>query len=274
MDRIEPPSSPAPWLRLRDVDFFHGDNRVLSGIDLDLNPGGHYILAGPNGAGKSTLLDIVARLKTPAAGRVALMGRDIASSPPLELARLLALAPQEFPVNFSFSVREVVSMGRRPHLGRWGRLGQDDIRAVDDAIRTLSLEKLANRPVTALSGGERRRCLIARTIAQATPVVLLDEPCAGLDIAHALSVMALARDLARAGSLVLTVSHDLNLAAAFGDEFIFLKNGSLAGCGRVGEIFTDAVLSDIYETPARVRRDDFTGGLSVSFRGKEGNAPC
>lgn len=258
----------AAWIRVRDLGFAHGAFHALRGVSLDLYPGRHYVVAGPNGAGKSTLLDILSGLKRPGDGTVAVHGRDISLYSPGDFARILALAPQDFRLDFSFTVRELVAMGRRPHLDRWGRLDGDDIEIVDQALRDAHLETVANKAVTALSGGERKRCIIARALAQATPILLLDEPDSGLDIAQALSVMALARKLADNGSLVVSVSHDLNLAARYGHEFIFLKNGLLAATGPVEKVFVAEILAKIYETDAQVGRDAFTGAPAVSFRAR------
>ncbi len=253
-------------LHVRNICFSHGRQQVLRDVSVDLRPGRHYILAGPNGAGKSTLLDILAGLRRPATGEVALARRPLAAYAPPDLARRLALAPQEYNLNFAFTVREIAAMGRRPYLGRWGVLGDDDHRAVDEALSSLHLLDLADKPVTALSGGERRRVVVARALAQATPILLLDEPVAGLDIAQALAVMALAKRLAEAGRLVITVSHDLNLAAAYGHEVIFLKRGRVVAAGPVETVFTDHVLEEVYETPASVRHDEFSDSLSATFR--------
>lgn len=266
------PPTGAPWIETTQISFSHGARPVIHDLNLSLSPGRHYIIAGPNGAGKSTLLDLIANLRRPDAGRIAVMGRPLPDYDPPSLARVIALAQQEFNLGFSFTVRELVAMGRRPYLGRWGRMNVTDHAAVDAALARLHLEPLSARPVTALSGGERRRCVVARTLAQATPIVLFDEPCAGLDVAQALAVMAVARDLAERGGLTVTISHDLNLAAAFGHEIIFLKDGRVAASGPVETVFTADVLSEIYETPARVRRDDFTDAPAVSFR--RADAPC
>lgn len=263
---IEHPRGADPWISVRGLGFSHGANAVLRDLAFDLYPGRHYIIAGPNGAGKSTLLDILSKLKRPGTGSLRILGRDAEDYSPRQLARLLALAPQEFRLDFSFSIREIVAMGRRPYLDRWGRMGAEDLRIVEQAIGDTHLTGIAGRSVTALSGGERRRCIVARALAQTTPIVLFDEPDSGLDIAQSLSVMSLARRLAEEGALVVTVSHDLNLAARYGHEFLFLKNGLLAASGPVEETFTDAVLSHLYETEARVSRDAFSGGLAVSFR--------
>ena len=254
------------WLTLRNLGFRYGPREVLREVSLDFRPGRHYILAGPNGAGKSTLLDLLANLKKTAEGGIMLRGRPLADYPPPALARLMALAPQDCAWNFAFTVREVASMGRRPYLGRWGRLAAEDWAEVDRALARLDLAGLAGQSVTALSGGEKKRVSLARVLTQATEIVLLDEPTAGLDVAHALTVMGLARGRAETGALVITVTHDLNLGAAFGHEFVFLKNGVVKAAGPVERTFTAPILAEVYEAEAAVTRDDFTGGLSASFR--------
>lgn len=262
-----------PWIRIDGVGFFHGRQRVLDNVDLDLRPGRHYIVTGPNGAGKTTLLDILAGLKAPASGNVLVMGKPLTSRPVRERARLLSFAPQDSTIGFAFTVREVVAMGRRPYLGRWGVLEETDDDAVEKAIRRLHLENLADKFATALSGGERRRCVVARAIAQETPIVLLDEPTAGLDVAQALSLMQLAKSMAEQGRLVVTVTHDLNLASVYGHELVFLKNGRIAAAGPVASVFREEVLSRVYETDALVRHDEFAGGPAVSFRPKNHGRP-
>lgn len=262
----KPPAAPAPWLTVSNLGFFHGAQEVLSGVELEFLPSRHYILAGPNGAGKSTLLDLLANLKKPASGGIMVRGRPMNDFSPLDLARALALAPQDFRLNFSFTVREVVAMGRRPYLGRWGRLTANDYAAVDRAIEAVDLGALVHKSVTALSGGERQRVVAARALAQETPILLLDEPTSGLDVAHGLALMDLARRRAEAGTLVITVTHDLNLAAPFAHEFVFLKKGRLVAAGDTENTFTGEILGMVYETGARVARNDFAGGPAASFR--------
>ena len=135
-----------PWLRLKSLSFSHGPREVVKSLTLDLLPVRHYVIAGPNGAGKSTLLDLLARLRRPGAGSVLLMGRPLESYSPLELASKVSLAPQSTKFNFAFTVREVVRLGRRPYLGRWGRLGPEDEEAVERAMERLRLSALADKP--------------------------------------------------------------------------------------------------------------------------------
>jgi iron complex transport system ATP-binding protein len=241
---------------------------VVKALTLSLSPGRHYVIAGPNGAGKSTLLDLLARLRSPDSGRIALLGRELKSYSPLELASKVSLAPQSTRFNFAFTVREVVRLGRRPYLGRWGRLGTEDEAVVDEVIDKLHLGHLAEKPVTALSGGEAQRVVLARTLAQATPVALFDEPTSSLDIAQALDLMGTLKNLAAEGNLVVTVTHDLNLAATYADEMIFLKDGRLIASGPKEESLTSEMLGEVFEAEAKVRSDEFSGGLGLSFRPK------
>ncbi len=259
-------SNKTPSVTAKGIEFFHSSRRILASVNLVFQPGKHYVLAGPNGAGKSTFLDLVARLKKPAAGEMEIMGKNIVHYDVDELSRLVSLAPQGGGTNFPFTIRETVSMGRRPHIGRWGVLSAEDWRVVDEMIAMVHLSGQAGQAVTTLSGGERRRAIVARAIAQQTPILLLDEPTAGLDVNQALSVMALATDLARGGATVITVSHDLHLAGMFADECIFLKAGVVVAAGPTRDVFTPDILSQVYDAEASVRDDDFTGGLSVSFR--------
>jgi iron complex transport system ATP-binding protein len=262
---MDSPDGP-PWLRAENLEFSHGTQKVLRNVNLDFFPGRHYAVLGPNGAGKSTLLDVLSRLSRPAAGVVRLLGKSIAGYPRRDLAKIVALAPQEYRFDFPFTIREVARMGRRPHLGRWGLLDDADRRRADEAVAAVNLQAIADKPMTALSGGERRRAVVARAIAQDTRVLLLDEPTSGLDVSQALSVMALAKRTAEAGRLVVTVSHDLDLASAFCHEAVFLKNGKVIANGPIAESFSDSVLSDVYDAEARLRPDDFRGGLTASFR--------
>jgi iron complex transport system ATP-binding protein len=224
-------------------------------------------MAGPNGAGKSTALDLLSRLKKPSEGSVTVFGREAGDYPPAELARALALAPQNFQFNFSFTVREIVSLGRRPYLGRWGRLSPEDRRIVEGAIEFLNLGHLAAKPVTALSGGEAQRVVLARTLAQTTPIILLDEPTASLDVAQALDLMDRVRVLTREeGALVVTVTHDLHLAAVYADEMVFMRKGRLVAAGPIAETMNAGLLKEVFEAEAEVRPDPFSGGLNISFR--------
>jgi iron complex transport system ATP-binding protein len=255
-----------PLLSTKNLSFSHGPREAVKDISLNFFPGSHYVLAGPNGAGKSTFLDLLSGLRKPHQGRIILAGQDLNGYRTPQLARLISLAPQSSNFNFAFTVREVVGLGRRPYLGRFGRLGPDDHRSIEEALERLNLTHLAEKSVTGLSGGEAQRVVLARTLAQATPIMLLDEPTSNLDVAQSLDFMEILRESATKGTLVVTVSHDLSLATTYANEIIFLKEGELAAAGPREATLTPELLSQVFSAEAAVRKDEFTGGLTLSFR--------
>ena len=213
-----------------------GDRTVLDAVDLALPTGGITAVVGPNGAGKSTLLRAFAGLATPTSGEITLDGRPLAAYSRLELARALAYLPQERAVHWPLSARAVVALGRLPH--RDVSTIEADAAAVDSALAAMDIADLAERPVVELSGGERARVLVARALAQQTPLLLADEPTAGLDPAHALALFKLFTRLAAEGRTVVVALHDLSLAARFADHVILLANGRIAAAGPPADVLT------------------------------------
>jgi iron complex transport system ATP-binding protein len=264
---------PEPLYRIEDLRFAYGPVRAVDGLTLELAPGRFYGIVGPNGCGKTTLLDLMIGARSPQAGRVLLEGRDLAAHSRLELARRVALVPQEFAVNFPFSVAETVLMGRHPHIPRFAAPAAADLAAVERAMALMEVDALAGKRLGELSGGERQRVALARALAQDAPTLLLDEPTSHLDVNHALAVLATAERLVRAeGRTVVAVMHDLNLAAAFCDEVIFLRSGRLHGQGPVATALTPRSLAEVFGVTARVAWDDFAGARVVVFQKPGGGA--
>lgn len=221
-----------------------GGRRVLDDVSLEVVPGEVLALVGPNGAGKSTLLAVLSGELHPAAGRVALDGRDIRSFRPIELARRRAVLTQESTLSFPFQVSQVIEMGRSP----WARssTGSEDTRAITSAAERTDVAHLAGRRFTELSGGERARVSLARVLAQETPVVFLDEPTAALDLRHQEDVLRIIRDLAAAGRAVVVVVHDLSLAGAVADRIAMLAAGRLVAVGGPREVLVAETVSSVY----------------------------
>lgn len=207
-----------------------GHRQVVEGADFAVAAGEIVGLIGPNGAGKTTLLKALAGL-VPAQGEIEIEGRPAASLARAERARRIGYLPQEGIVAWALPVRALVALGRLPHVGPFRAFAAADHAAVERAIATLRLEPLAERPVTQLSGGERARALLARTLAGEPAVLLADEPVAGLDPAHQLSVMRELRRLVEAGTAVVVVLHDLTLAARYCDRLVLLNRGRVAASG-------------------------------------------
>ena len=223
---------------------------ILHDVDLDLHAGEVLALVGPNGAGKSTLLSVLSGDLAPSAGAVEIAGRAIGDYKHLELARERAVLTQENQLSFPFTVGEVVLMGRSP-WARTASLDEDD-EAVAEAMAATDVVHLSPRRFTSLSGGEKARASLARVLAQRTPVVLLDEPTAALDLRHQEDVMRIVRDLATAGTAVLVVIHDLSLAAAHADRIAVIAEGTVVAAGDPVEVLTEELVSRVYGLPVEV----------------------
>lgn len=212
----------------------------LQDVSLHLEPGLTVAMVGPNGAGKSTLLQVLAGL-LPAQGHIQWNGQELAKLPFLERGRTLAWLGQESHAEFAFPVRDVVAQGRHA----WN----DDDQGVDAAMATLDIQALAGRPITQLSGGERRRVFLARALATQAPLQLWDEPTASLDVQHSLEVMALAKRLAANGGTLLVSLHDLRQAFRF-DRVIVLDRGRLVGFGKPHDVLTKDLIRSVFRVEA------------------------
>ena len=229
-----------------------GTRRVLDAIDFEAHPGHITGLIGPNGAGKSTLLRTLAGLLAADAGRVTLGGEDVAGLTRLELARRLALLPQDRTVHWPLAVRDMVSLGRLPFRSLAAGESDQDRAIVDAALTAMEVQALAARAVTELSGGELARVLMARALAQQPKVLLADEPAAGLDPAHQLKAFAHLAALAGAGMTVVVALHDLSLAARFCHRIVLLKSGRGVASGAPAAVLTPPLLAKVYGIDAHV----------------------
>lgn len=200
-------------------------HRVVEDISLSLPCGRLVCLLGPNGAGKSTLLRTLCGFQPPIAGTVTISGSDITTMSAAEVARLVSVVLTDRPLTPSLTAAEMVGMGRAPYTGFWGRLSDDDRRLVSEAMQTVGIAPLATRRMSRLSDGERQKVMIAKALAQHTPVIVLDEPTAFLDYPSKVAVMkTLARLAHDEGKTILMSTHDLELAAQLGDELMEIEN--------------------------------------------------
>jgi iron complex transport system ATP-binding protein len=233
-------------LSFEGVGFRAGGREILAGLSLTLGRGELLTLAGPNGAGKTTLLRLASRVATPSAGRVRVAGRDASELSRRELARELAVVPQDVSLAFPFSAGEVVLMGRAPHLGLLGFETADDVGRAREAMERVGVAHLADRSVLELSGGERQLLLLARALAQDARVLLLDEPTSHLDLRHRVTVLEQVRDFVASGRSALVVSHDLGLAARGADRLALLAGGRLAGLGTPDQVLRPEILRAVF----------------------------
>ena len=247
-----PSGSSELGLCLSQIDVSLGGRVVLSGVDLSVAPGEIVGLVGPNGAGKTTLLRVASRVLVPDAGEARFAGRLLGDYSRRELSRAVAVVPQDSAIPFPFRAGELVIMGRAPHQPLLGFDSRSDVRRAQLALERVGIAHLADRSVFELSGGERQLVAFARALAQASDLMLLDEPTAFLDLRHRVEVLAVVRELADEGRSALVVSHDLNLVARVCDRLEVLSAGRLVASGPPAEVLTPSLLAEAYGIEADV----------------------
>ena len=251
-----------PIVSVENLSVSLGGTAVLRDVSIDVPEGRLVGLIGPNGAGKTTLLRAINGTVSIDSGRVTVAGVDAATCSSRRLARLVATVPQTTTLSFGFSVRETIEMGRHPHVSRFGAMDDTDVAAVDSAMAATAVESLADRPITDVSGGERQRVLLARALAQETPVLVLDEPTANLDINHAARTLELVRDAVTSGALsgraAIAAIHDLDLAARYCDELVLLADGEINAYGPPEAVLSAESIGSAFDTEVSIGTDPVT----------------
>lgn len=234
---------------------YRADRPVVEQLDLSIPTGQVTAIIGANGSGKSTVLRALARLLRPQAGAVLLDGQDIHHLATRDVARQLGLLPQGPVTPDGITVADLVRRGRTPHTSVFKQWSAADQKAVDSALATTGMAALADEQVDSLSGGQRQRAWLAMTIAQDTPLLLLDEPTTFLDVAHQLDVLELVRELHRVGKTIVMVLHDINQAARYADHLVAMRQGRVIAGGAPGDVLTPALLADVFSVRCRVLTD-------------------
>jgi len=255
----------APLLRFEGVGVRIAQRDIVHDVTLDVWPGELVSLIGPNGAGKTTLLRVASRVMPATSGRVVVSGRPLDDFPRRELARELAVVPQDVHIAFPFRAGEIVLMGRSPHIGALAFESRADVARARDAMERVGIAALADRPVGELSGGERQLVLMARALAQDPQVLLLDEPTAHLDLRHRIAVIELVREFTASGRSALVVSHDLMLAARTSDRIALLGRGELLAAGPPEEVITPDYLRRAFGIESEVLRTREGAPLVVPY---------
>lgn len=248
-------------LSIENLTVGYKRHPVLHNLNLSLTGGGFIALLGANGCGKSTLLHTLAGLLAPQAGRVWLNGCELAELSSKQIARQLALLPQLTEAPSGLTARELVMQGRFPWQSWWRQWSDEDQQAFDQAVAATGIEPWLDYPLEQLSGGQRQSCWIAMTLAQDTPLLLLDEPATYLDIAHQVELMRLLASLREQGKTIIAVLHDLNQAAAWADQLVMLKDGRIHAQGPVRQVFTPANLAAVFDLHTRIIQDAQSGQL-------------
>jgi len=220
---------------------------VVKDISFSVSRGDFFIVIGPNGSGKTTLMKAMAGIRRFENGRLEVLGQAISGYTKRTLAQAVAIVPQEGPSDFPFTVNELVLMGRSPYLGILGLPRKEDFENAGQALAFTGVEHLPHRKLDQLSGGEKQLVFIARAICQEPQIILLDEPTASLDLAHQIMIMDLMEKLKLTKRVtVIMVSHDVNLAAMYGDTLLLLKDGKIVSLGPPGEVITFEMMEEAY----------------------------
>ena len=244
---------------------YPGQNRpALNGVNMSAPSGNFYAVLGPNGSGKSTLMKGLLGIAKADQGRVLIAERNVSNWDRKALARVVGVVSQSETVSFPITVREMVGMGRYPHLGPLEGESSEDRVAVHEALEVCDVTHLVNRDLLTLSGGELQRVRIARALAQEPLALILDEPTSSLDIKHAMEILELLKQSVASGLTVILTTHGLDLADRFSDRMLLLSEGQVAAEGTPDEVVNEEALADVYGWPVKVEWEPTTGSPRVT----------
>lgn len=252
---------------MENVCFSYGDKPVIRNMSVDLEPGRFYTVLGPNGSGKTTFLDLISGHLKPDSGSIFYNNIPLGGYSKKALSKEMALVPQNYHINFPFTVGEVVMMGRHPHIPRFSGPAIRDIDIVQTVMEITGVAAMSDRHINELSGGERQRVVFARALAQQTPVLILDEATANLDIRHIIRLLNLSADgVKKENKTVIAVMQDINLAAMFSHDLVFMKNGSVVTCGPVESVLTPEIIQDVFSVSSRVYFEPYAKANQVAYK--------
>lgn len=240
-----------PLFQFQNAEMRYGSMRILHAISLEASAGEFVAIGGPNGAGKSTLLSLMAGLIRPTGGSCRFLGREIHLWPRRDFAKKVAMVTQSEPSAFPFTAAEVVAMGRMPHASGLYESNHDRA-AINDAMIRTGTDKFRDRDFRTLSGGEKQRVILASALAQEPQVLLLDEPATHLDLEHQVALHQLLHELKQSGLLIIAITHDLNLAAAYADRLLLIHEGQVKADGTPAQVLTPPTVRQVFHVDARI----------------------
>lgn len=254
-------------IRIDHLTFVYPTNWGLRDISLEIPAGSFAAVLGPNGAGKSTLLKVLMKMYTHYQGSVTIKNKPLRQYNQLELGRVMSYVPQEMNFAFDFTVRELLEMGRYVHQKPWELHDPQGEEIISEILDLMEIREFEFRSIQAVSGGERRRVMIASALVQETPIILLDEPTTGLDVHHRLNIISLLHRInLQKNVTILMVTHDLNFAARYCDHFTFMVNGRIIRTGNRQLLWDEQLLQEIYSTPVRVLHHPYDNEPVILFR--------
>ncbi len=243
------------------------DTKVFNDLSVRIEKGKFNGILGPNGCGKTTFLDLLVKHVKPANGEIFYGKKKLNEISTRDYSREVALVSQNFYINFGFTVEEIVMMGRHPYIPRFSSPCVDDYEIVTDIMKQTDVYRFRNKYVTQLSGGERQRVVFARALAQDTPVLILDEATSNLDISHTIAMMNIvSKRVKNKNRTVISVIQDINLAAMYCDNLLFLKNGKLAASGNTSEVLNEDNIKKVFNVETKINEDSFSGRKSIVYK--------
>lgn len=253
-------------IKTDSLTLYYGKHPALREISLDIRERGFYGLLGPNGSGKTTLINVICGLLKPSSGHVIWNGRELSSYSRRQIARSFAVVPQDYSINFPFTVLEVVMMGRKPHLGRLVRLTDEDLEIVYRCMDNCGVLEYAEKAITSLSGGERQRVILARALAQTPQVLFLDEATSNLDICHKIELLKLIKRLnTEQGVMVVAALHDLNLAGMFCEHLVYMDKGRIVCEGPTALVFNKEVIHEVFKVHVEIIKHASAGNYHLAL---------
>ncbi|SDU49226.1 ABC transporter ATP-binding protein [Desulfobacula phenolica] len=240
-------------LTLNDLCFAYDRDRIIKNISCSFVSGSFYSILGPNGSGKTTLLDLISGFLKPDTGHIDIDQAPVLSLSKKEISKKIALVSQDHTINFPFSVKDVVMMGRHPYIPRFSHPSYNDVKQVEEMMQVCGIHHLHDRKINELSGGERQRCVFARALCQDTPILLLDEAFSNMDINHTLHMLQLVKQSVKEkNKIVISVFHDLNLASTWSDSLLMLKNGKISAFGNSQDVLTQETIKEVFDVASIV----------------------
>lgn len=249
-------------LEIKNLDYNIKDLPLLSNINLNIEKGQFVGLIGPNGCGKTTLLKNIYRTLEPKKGSIFIDDKNIKGLKNKEFSKLMAVVMQENYLEFDFTVKEIVAMGRLSYTSRFLEINSEDEEIIDRSLKKVELIKHKDSSFFSLSGGEKQRVMIALALCQDTDFIVLDEPTNHLDIKNQIQIMNMLKD---SNITIFTTIHDMNLAAAFCDYIYVIKDGEIVSNGTVEEVFTKEMFKEVFEVGAHIYVNPYTNKLNVNY---------
>ena len=253
-------------LNLHDISFAYDRDMIIKNINCSFVSGNFYSIIGPNGSGKTTLLDLISGFLKPCIGHINIDQAPILSLSKKQISKKIALVSQDYTINFPFSVKDVVMMGRHPYMPRFSHPSASDMERVNIMMEVTGILHLKDRKINELSGGEKQRCVFARALCQDTQVLLLDEAFSNMDINHTLQMLHLVKQSVKEkNKLVISVFHDLNLASSWSDVLLMMKEGEIKAFGTSQDVLTQQTIKNVFNVEAIVEFNEHVQAKQVYY---------